>query len=656
MTDTPRTITLLAWLVVVALVAACSGGGPQAPRTSEPQAGGTLENYRVGIVDDTTTDSYWAYLDPEATAYNGYLLGYTKSTMFGLTTPINDDIEAGGVVVPVLAEGLPAEPVQSGDVWVVTQPIRKGLVWSDGEEITAHDFVFTVNTVHDFNLSANWAGLYPKVDPGDPASSGIVGVEAVDDYTVRITFNREPGLRLWPHAVGVGPWMPEHFWADVVEGARATEDPAATLYAASGAGEPSGGPLVFESREPGAFSRVVANERYYDQGAGTRLYESGAVASLSPEGEEEEVFGDKGNGEIALEYRGGPFLNSETLTLYGSLDAAVLALRQGEIDYLLDTIPSGLRDQVAQDPDLEAVINPSFSFSYLALNLRKFPMDQKAFRQALAVMIDRELVTETVLQGTATPTYTMMPPGNAKWFNEEVAAEIKERSAAGWTRSQRVTEAVRLLREGGFSWAAEPSVDTQSGAVTAGTGLVGPAGQPLPPLALLVPPPSGGPVGAAFGTAIEQAARELGVPLSVNTTPFNALTPQIFTAAGQPPPFDMALLAWQLGNPAFPGFYEGFWHSRHDAATSGGFNAPGFANAEFDRLADAYQATRSEDDAFDLMWEMERILAEERPYIVVTSSPVVEAYRPGSVRYPFTDQLGGIEYLAGMPSLVSAPQ
>lgn len=526
-------------------------------------------------------------------------------------------------------------------------------MWSDGEEITARDFVFTVNTVHEFNLSGNWASAYPTVDEADPSASGIVSVEAVDDYTVRITFNREPGLRLWPHAVGLGAWMPEHFWASVVEQARASQDPTATLYAASGQGDPSAGPVVFDSREPGAFSRLVANERYNDRDTVVRLYESGAVGVTPPDGEEE-LFNGQEADKVVVQYRTGPFLQSETLTPYGT-EAAVLALRQGEIDYLAESVAVGLFEQIRNDPELEAVVNPGYNFRYLAFNLREFPMDQKAFRQALAVVTDREFVVDTALQGAAFPAYTMMPLANAKWFDEQAAAEIEQRSGAGLDRGERLAEAVRILEQGGFRWATKPSYDAERDAVTPGTGLVGPGGQPLPPLELLVGPASAAPVGAAFASRIEQWAVELGIPLSAKPTDFNALQPRIQPPAGQQPQFDMAILGWGLGNPALPGFYESFWHSRNDTATSGGFNTPGFTNPEFDRLADAYQATRSEEEAFELVWEMERVLAEERPYIVLSSEPILEGYRPSTVRYPFTETLGGIQYLYGAPSLVSAP-
>ena len=39
--------------------------------------------------------------------------------------------------------------------------------------------------------------------------------------------------------------------------------------------------------------------------------------------------------------------------------------------------------------------------------------------------------------------------------------------------------------------------------------------------------------------------------------------------------FEKRIKVGPVGNPAMPTFYESFWHSRHDTATSGGNNAPG---------------------------------------------------------------------------------
>ena len=105
-------------------------------------------------------------------------------------------------------------------------------------------------------------------DEENPDAVGLTAVEAVDDNTVKFVFNQQPGLAVWPHGIGVnGPIMPAHVWADAVEEARASDDPAASLYGAVGTGvDVSGGPMVFAERQEGAFARNVANDNYYDKG------------------------------------------------------------------------------------------------------------------------------------------------------------------------------------------------------------------------------------------------------------------------------------------------------------------------------------------------------------------------------------------------------
>jgi peptide/nickel transport system substrate-binding protein len=651
-------LQLVSGVVILVLGATAWGGGGQGSGQAgyAGGAGRTLPDYRVGIFEDPTTDNYWAFLDTKLSIWNYYLLGDTKPSFFDVANPINPDIRAGGTVIPDLAEGTWVAPRPHGDVWVVEQPIRHGLRWSDGQPITARDFVFTATTVAELNLGGNWLSFYPKVDQHNPAAVGIVRVEAVDDYTARITFNHKPGLSLWPYNIGTSaPWMPEHFWADVVRTARGSPDPATALYAASGAGDPSGGSVVFSSREPGAFARMVANEHYHLARQTTTLYHSGAVGVTRP-GAAEERFGGKPD-SVVLQYPTGPFLKTQTLILYSSQEAAVLALRTGDVDVLLNPtgMHQGLRDEVARDPNLQAVVNPTNGFAYLDFNLRRAPMRHKAFRQALAVMIDRDFMANSVLQGAASPVYTMMPPGNLRWFDKAAAAEIRRRFGAGLDEAGRLAQAVRTLKQGGFSWAREPSYDAARHLVNPGSRLVGPDGREVRPLELLAPSPGDDPLLAAYAIAVERQAGALGIPLSTAPASRNAIRSRLFTAPGQEPQFDLVLSMWSnLGNAAFPPFYEIFWHSRKDPFASGGRNASGFTNAEFDRLADAYLATESQQEAFALVWQMERILADELPTVPLYDTPILEFYRRASVRYPFTRILGGLQDIMGVPWLVTA--
>src|SRR5215207_7196451 len=109
--------------------------------------------------------------------------------------------------VPTVENGLLAEDLKS-----VTYKPKEGIVWSDGEPLTAEDVVFTWQWVVDpANQSSN-AALY----------EAIASVEAVDDLTVKITF-KEPqlGWNSYFSSAQSGGILPEHILAAGSEAAAA---------------------------------------------------------------------------------------------------------------------------------------------------------------------------------------------------------------------------------------------------------------------------------------------------------------------------------------------------------------------------------------------------------------------------------------------------
>lgn len=89
----------------------------------------------------------------------------------------------------------------------------------------------------------------------------------------------------------------------------------------------------------------------------------------------------------------------------------------------------------------------------MAFNMRRTPMDNLAFRQAIATLIDREFLAEGVFQGIIVPMYSAVPDSNPFWHNPNVKIY-----GQGMTRAERIAEAVRILKAAGFSWDAEPKV------------------------------------------------------------------------------------------------------------------------------------------------------------------------------------------------------
>ncbi len=56
--------------------------------------------------------------------------------------------------------------------------------WSNGEEVTANDFVYSWNRAADEKTAADYAYLFDIIARND---DGSLAVEATDDYTLKIT-------------------------------------------------------------------------------------------------------------------------------------------------------------------------------------------------------------------------------------------------------------------------------------------------------------------------------------------------------------------------------------------------------------------------------------------------------------------------------------
>ena len=107
-------------------------------------------------------------------------------------------------------------------------------------------------------------------------------------------------------------------------------------------------------------------------------------------------FGDTSGDSFT--YTNGPFVGTVEFTLYGDQDAAYLAFQNGEVDFVLN--PLGVKrnqwEQLSREPGVTQVSNFSNGMRYMAFNLRIFPGSDKAFRQAVGCIVDKEFIINTV--------------------------------------------------------------------------------------------------------------------------------------------------------------------------------------------------------------------------------------------------------------------
>ena len=656
-----RTNSRWRWLAILAvfamIVAACQPGGQEpaetteapaptpttaapAPTPTEPPAPEGF-TYNTGIISDPTTDNVWAFLDTESDVYNSYVLASQGVSLYTLALPTYTH-------APVAAAPVDAPKGEAvGDNWVITVPLREGLVWSDGEPVTANDWVFTFNTVKELGLGGNFLDIWPIASEDDPATEeneynlGLVSVEAPDDMTVVFTWNDQPGLATWQFGTAFAPAFPEHYWAPIVADAAEAGD----LYAVSGLSSPTFGPDITVEREPGAFVRNVVNENYSYKGARYTVYANGAIEFSHPTLGTETWGGDP-SGEVLVEYEEGPFISDMIFNVYGSQDAAALALINGDIDYWLNplSLSRGLQSQFLAAEDLNIVANAGTGMFYMAFNTRRFPGNSLAFRQAVDCMIDKEFVAENVLAGAVIPMDSTVAPGNAFWHNPDVKA-----TCSGMSQEERLNRAMEILEADGWTWEVRPEFLGGRDDVQEDVGLTGPDGTPVPEIDLIAPGPGYDPMRATYSLWIQNFLNDLGIPVTAKPTGFTTIVDQVFG----PVDWDMYILGWGLGT--FPDYMGAFFHSASDSA-QGGFNTPGYSNPEFDALSDAFDAATDIEEARQLHFQMQEIIARDVPYVVLFTNVQFDVFR-NTLEFPFTEFLQGItDGGAGLRSLVRKAQ
>ena len=588
--------------------------------------------YKLGIFEDLTTTNYWSYLGPDTTIWNSYVLAGGKPGLYSLSDQRFDWIPSAASEFPT---PVVEETVGGTTLWTTEVPMKKGMKWSDGNDVTAEDFIFTAHTVRDMELTGNWSS---SVD-----TEYFDHADALDPYKLKIYFKQKPGLARWQFGLAFMPILSKAFWEPVVEDAKTQGtivEQQRALYAHVPEHAPSAGGYVFNKWENGAFAEKVKNPDYYFEGSSIKQYSNGAYSESKTGVFDFNAYGDA-SGKTTLEFGIGPYADSSIYSIFGNQETAVLALKKGDIDYMLNPLglQRGLQQQLKGQEGLETLENSNNGFRYLSFNMRRAPMDNKAFRQAIAILIDKEFLASTVLQGVAIPMYTTVPEGNGFWYNPDVSLIGK-----GLSRPDRTEQAVKLLKDAGFTWEKEPKVSENGTVEVEGEGLRLPNGDPMPELELLSPSPGYDPLRSTFAIWIERWLNDVGIPVKAKLTDFNVIVEKIADPEG----FDIFILGWGLTN--FPDYLESFFHSRH--AEGDGLNRGGYSNPEFDALAEQLLSETDLNAARDQVFKMQEFLADDLPYVVLFTTPLLESYRSDRLTYPYTNTLGGLQSTNGMASAV----
>jgi len=409
----------------------------------------------------------------------------------------------------------------------------------------------------------------------------IKEIEALDDY--RVKFVLEKPMAIFMPRTLMTFIVQRKKWEPVVAAARKAENPLKYLLVHEVTQPMSCGAFKFAKWARGAYILIERNENFFAKGM--------------------EVGGEKV----------GPYVDGILFKFYGSQDSAILALKKGDIDYYWASVQAGYLKDLEGDRRIKVFKSDKSGVYYLAFNVRKPPFSDRAFRQAVAYLIDKDFIVIRVLQKEGQRMDNIIPPGNRYWHNPDTP-----KFGQGMKRAERVKKAYEILKASGYTW-EKPPIDAK-GKVVRAKGLKMPDGRKVPPLDILTPPADYDPHRAMAGMLIQQWLKQVGIPASSKPLSFGSITQQVKVKRE----FDAFILGW--GNLAIdPDYLRTFFHSMEDRPY--GRNPMGYHNAWYDKIADESCATMDEAKRRELIFEMQKFIVEEAPYIPLYVPYVVEACR-----------------------------
>ncbi len=282
---------------------------------------------------------------------NGYLVVDYEVWNLQYAT-LTDKSDNDFSIKPGLAETW--ESTADGLTW--TYHLREGLLWSDGEPLTAEDVAYTINR----SVEEEWFN--------HTSITGNLTATALDATTVEIvTSAPDPRLPMMDAYI-----LPKHVYENI-------DTEALTTYAAEdGVGS---GPFTLTEHEPGQYWKLARNENWYGE---------------------------------------APAVDEVVFRYFAEADALVTSLERGEVDAIdsvpgeqVETLAANENIEIVQGN--QGGFNELAMNAGDGLGDGHAALKDAVVRQAVNWAIDREVLVADVLDGYGTPGAGLVTSASPAW-------------------------------------------------------------------------------------------------------------------------------------------------------------------------------------------------------------------------------------------------
>ncbi|WP_339978576.1 peptide ABC transporter substrate-binding protein [Gymnodinialimonas mytili] len=361
---------------------------PVAAQETHPETGETLaenQSFSYRLLDQFPT------LDPQLIEETAG--GHVSRQLFeGLLTQNLD-----GTLRPGVATEWSTEDNQT---WTFT--LREDARWSNGDPVTAHDFVYAWNraadpaTASEYSWYVELAQITGAADViAGEAEPGTLGVTAIDDYTLQVELDAP--LPYFPQMTVHYTLMPSP-QATIEEHGSDWTQPANIV---------TNGAFILDELAVNEFFRLVPNPEYW------------------------------GADDLIITDVTGYVINDA--------NQALSRFQAGEFD-MMDDLPAGsYPDLEAEMPDVAHAV-PRLCSYYYAVNHTETgheALQDVNVRRALSYAVRREVITDQILQAGQAPAFNF-----AHWATADFEQPTIYYSEL--TQDERMEQAIALMEEAGY--------------------------------------------------------------------------------------------------------------------------------------------------------------------------------------------------------------
>jgi peptide/nickel transport system substrate-binding protein len=298
-------------------------------------------------------------------------------------------------------------------------------------------------------------------------------------------------------------------------------------------------------------------------------------------------------------YGAAPHIAGFGVELFGNDDSLVAAMRAGEIDAAFGdpNLPS-TDVRPLRKGGSRIVARPAVAYNDLIINTNPKKVGHRELlnpkvREAFEYAIDRQTIDRVAYLGFAQPSASIVPPATGKWYDPAVKPLPYDLSKAN-----------ALLDAAGYR---------------RGPGGVRMANGHQMAYTIYVSQDNGG-EGVRSGQIMTNDFKEIGVKLTVQLTDDDALNNDLY--ADHYRKFDMAIWGWDTFiDPTYilSVMTCAQWYDNSDS---------GYCNPVYDKLYREQALTTNAAKRLKIVYRMQQIVANARPYIVLQDLDVLEAWNP----------------------------